>query len=271
MLLDVGRLRCNVIDEGVGRPVVWLHGLGGTWRDFEPQLDSLADRYRCIVPELRGHGRSPLPPGRFDTTVLAGDVVAVLQALHVDRAVLVGLSLGGLVAQALAVEHPGLVDGLILVATGAKVPAPVGPLLKAAATRIRAKGMPAALAMLGQLGHDAGGGAEAMRAARAAGTASALRDLTSNDPDVLAAGLVALAEHDLRRRLRQVTAPTLVVAGDRDPVVPRSLVDQLVAAVPGARLAIVADAGHLPNQDQPGVFDELVSSFVEGLPARPAG
>jgi pimeloyl-ACP methyl ester carboxylesterase len=267
MLLDTGRLRVNVIDEGTGRPVLWLHGLGGTWRDVEPQLDHLADHYRCIVPELRGHGRTPAVAGRFDTRALADDAVAVLDSLGVDAAVVVGLSLGGLVAQVLAVEHPDRVEALVLVDTGAKVPAPVGPLLRAAAGRIRAKGMEAALAMLGQLGHGAGGDPAAQRAARAAGTASAQRDLASNDPEVLAAGLVALADHDVRRGLRRLAVPTLVVVGEHDPVVPRLLVDQLVQAIPGARLSVVADGGHLPNRDCPEVFDAVVSSFIDGLPA----
>lgn len=266
MLIDTTRLRCNVIDEGRGRPVVWLHGLGGTWRDFEPQLDHLAGRYRCIVPELRGHGRTPIVPGPFSTATLADDVMAVLAALAVDRAVVVGLSMGGLVAQVLAVEHPELVEGLVLVDTGPKVPAPVAPLLRAAAARVRSKGMAAAMAMLGQMGQPVTG-EDAMAAARATGTASAQRDLASNDPDVLASGLVALADHDVRRRLRRLEVPTLVVAGQDDPVVPRMLVDQLVAAIPGASLVVVPDAGHLPNRDQPAVFEDAVTAFIDRLPS----
>lgn len=265
MLIDAGGFRCNVIDEGHGRPVVWIHGLGGTWRDFEPQLDRLADRYRCIVPELRGHGRTPAVPGRMSTADLAGDVAGVLGALDVDRAVVVGLSMGGLVAQALAVDHPDVVEALVLVDTGPRVPAPVAMLLRAAAARIRSKGMPAALAMLQHMGSEAGGDEEAMRQARADGTAWQQRDLASNDPDVLAAGLVALADHDLRRQVRKLQVPTLLIAGADDPVVPLSLVEDLAGLIPGSRMVVVPDAGHLPNRDRPELFDEALTAFVDAL------
>lgn len=265
MLIDAGGFRCNVIDEGSGRPIVWLHGLGGTWREFELQLDHLADTYRCIVPELRGHGRTPAVPGPMSTTDLAGDVRAVLDALGVSRTVVVGLSMGGLVAQALAVTHPDVVEALVLVGTGPRVPAPVGMLLRAAAARVRSKGMSAALQMLQQTGSGAGGDEDAMRQARADGTAWQQRELASNDPDVLAAGLVALAGHDCRKRLRSLDVPTLVMSGADDPVVPVSLSQELAKLIPGARFVVLPDAGHIANRDQPEAFEAALTEFVDGL------
>lgn len=84
---------------------------------------------------------------------------------------------------------------------------------------------------------------------------------------MLAAGLVALADHDLRKQVRRLQVPTLVMAGADDPVVPRSLVEELASLIPGARMVVVPDAGHLPNRDRPEVFDEALTAFVDQLVA----
>ncbi|MDA8280717.1 MAG: alpha/beta hydrolase [Actinomycetota bacterium] len=272
MLIDAGGFRCNVIDEGEGTPVVWLHGLGGTWRDFETQLDRLADRYRCIVPELRGHGRTPSTPGPLTTASLAADVHAVLQALEVDRAVVVGLSLGGLVAQTLAGDHPEVVSGLVLVSTSSKVPLPVAFFLRVAAARIRSKGIRAAIDLLERGDRRAGKptGAEAMSAARAAGTAWERRDFASNDPDVLADAMLALVGHDEHARLPQIEVPALVVVGDEDPAVTVGQARELAAAIPGALFEVVAGGGHMLSRDHPDELDRLLTQFVDQVTAAHA-
>ncbi len=265
MLIDADGFRCNVVDEGDGPPVVWLHGLGGTWRDFGTQLDRLADRYRCIVPEVRGHGRTPAVPGPVTTSALAGDVRRVLRALAVERAAVVGLSLGGMVAQTLALDEPSLVAGLVLVSTSTKVPLQVSLVLRAAAARIRAKGVRAALDLLDSGDKRAGRptGPEAMRLARADGTAWERRDLASNDPEVLAGALLALVGHDERSRLGSIAVPALVVVGDSDPAVTVRQATELADAIPGAALHVVAGGGHLPNRDHADEFDGLVQPFVD--------
>ena len=265
VLIDVAGARCNVIDEGDGPPVLWLHGLGGTWRDFGTQIDRLADRVRCIVPELRGHGRTPPVPGPFTTAVLGDDVALVLDVLGVDRAVVVGLSLGGMVAQAVALDYPERVAGLVLVSTSAAVPRLKGLVLRAAAARVRARGIPGATDLLRLLErHSSGPSADdPMRSARADGTAWERRDLASNDPDVLVAGLQALVAHDERSRLGSITVPTMVVVGEHDPAVSVAEAAELAAAIPGAVLQVVEGGGHLPNRDHATQFDALVMSLVD--------
>src|SRR5215203_4703999 len=115
---SVRGVQINVIDEGEGAAVLFLHGLGGCWRDWAPQVDSLSDRYRVIVVEHRGHGRSEATGGRFTTGLFADDAVALCRQIGVPRAHAVGLSMGGLIAQAVALAHPGFVDALVLCGTG---------------------------------------------------------------------------------------------------------------------------------------------------------
>ena len=128
MLREVNGVRLNVLDEGEGHPILFLHGLGGCWRDWEPQLDSLSDRYRCVVVEHRGHGRSEVTRGDYSTRLFADDAAAVCAQLGIEHAHVVGLSMGGLVAQALAVGHPGLVDTLVLCDTGVGMKPPAWPI-----------------------------------------------------------------------------------------------------------------------------------------------
>ncbi|MDA8281620.1 MAG: alpha/beta fold hydrolase, partial [Actinomycetota bacterium] len=267
MLIDAPGFRCNVIDEGAGEPVVWLHGLGGTWRDFAPQLDRWPEHVRCIVPEMRGHGRTPPTDGPMSTRTLAADVQAVLGALGVSHATVVGLSLGGMVAQVLAVDCPALVDRLVLVDTRQKVSRAVGVLLRVAARQVSSRGVPAALAMLDRIARMAGQpwGAEAMRRARANGVAWQQRDLASNDADVLARAMLALVDHDEHVPLARIDVPTLVVVGEDDPVVPPRAAAELAAAISGARLVVVPGAGHLPNRDRPEIFDGHLAAFL-GVP-----
>jgi len=269
MLIDIGAFRCNVIDEGVGRPTVWLHGLGGTWRDFEAQLDLLTDRYRVVVPEMRGHGRSAAVPGPMSTAALAADVVAVLDVLEIEKAVIGGLSLGGMVAQVLALDHQSRVEGLVLIDTTRKVPTSVSLLLRAVAGRIRSKGMPAVIDMLEKMERAAGRatGPEALAEARAQGVAWQRRDMAGNDPDVLAASILALVEHDERKRLAQMTTPAMVVVGADDPLVPVAMAEELAKAIPGASFTVIPDAGHVPNRERPDVFDDLVVSFIDKMAA----
>ena len=264
MLIDAGGFRCNVVDEGSGDAVVWLHGLGGTWRDFAPQLDRWPDHVRCVVPEMRGHGRTPPVAGPLSTRELAGDVRAVLQVLGIRRATVVGLSLGGLVAQVLAVDSPGLVDRLVLVDTTRGASRAAGIVVRLMARRVRARGMPAALAIVDGVSGLVGRRHRSAAPGRAgaAGVAWQRRDLAGNDPDVIADGLLALASHDPRLPIGRIAAPTLVVVGERDPVVPTRAAADLAAAIGGARLVVVAGAGHLPNRDRPDVFDGHLAEFL---------
>ena len=112
MLRDIEGVRLNVLDEGTGQAVVFLHGLGGCWHDWEPQVETWRTDHRVIVIEHRGHGRSDRAPGPYSTDVFAADALAVLRHLGVDHAHVVGLSMGGMIAHKLAVAAPDVVDTL---------------------------------------------------------------------------------------------------------------------------------------------------------------
>ena len=267
MLREVNGVRLNVMDEGEGHPIVFLHGLGGCWRDWEPQLDSLSDRFRCVVIEHRGHGRSELTRGAYSTRLFADDAAAVCAQLGIEHAHVVGLSMGGLVAQALAVGHPGLVDTMVLCDTGLGMRSKRAEFLRRAADDTRAKGFGDSRGVLPESspGWSAKTIAEHPEIMR-----NNLRESESADPDAWARAAIAVAEHDLTGEIESVTAPVLVIWGDSDEVIPIASAALLQGVFPDAELVVLPDAGHVANLEAPREFDAAITTFFAAHPcARP--
>lgn len=262
MLHEVNGVRINVMDEGAGHPLVLLHGLGGCWRDWEPQLDRLRDRYRCIVIEHRGHGRSARVPGPVSTDVFAADVAAVCRDLGVGHAWVVGLSMGGMIAQKLALAEPALVEALVLCDTGTYLGERAARWLREEAARVRAEGFP------DSRGEVAGSTiwsrytlAHQPEVAR-----TNIRESQSTDPDCWAEAALAVADHDTRATIGAIACPALVVWGAEDSGLPPALAQPLADALGGAPVVVLPDAGHVCNLEQPEAFDRAVEDFLAAHP-----
>ena len=262
MLIDIEGIRLNVLDEGAGHPVLFLHGLGGSWRDWEPQLDSFSRQYRVIVPEHRGHGRSDRPLGRYSIARFAVDMAMLCGRLDIDHCYVVGLSMGGMIAQHLGLIHPELVDALVLADTSGSVDSSTGELLRAAVAGIRQDGM----AIVQTLAESAMGNAAGAFGMRPDLIRNNLRESSGNDPYAYANALLALTEHDLSDQLGMLRVPTLVLRGEHDPLAGAEGTVELAEAIPGAQLVTIAAAGHLANLDQPDEFDRLVKEFFTRHP-----
>lgn len=225
-------------------PVVVLsNSLGADRGMWDPQVPGLAERYRVVTYDTRGHGRSPAPAGPYTLDDLVDDLVALLDELGAERAHVAGLSLGGMIAMRLAAREPARVDRLALLCTSAK-PDP-RPFLDRVAL-VRSDGT-APLA-----------------------PAIAARWLTppfaAEHPDLLArleamiagaddAGYAACCEVvagvDLRADCARITAPTLVISGWQDQALPPEHQKLIADAIPGAELVSVSPGAHLPNLEQP--------------------
>jgi pimeloyl-ACP methyl ester carboxylesterase len=255
----VGDVQLNVIDEGEGEAVLLLHGLGGSWRDWAPQVESLRDRYRVVAIDHRGHGRSPGTGGPYSTGLFAADALAVCRSLGIERAHVVGLSMGGLIAQALALAEPRFVDTLVLCDTGAYMPARMGEVLLATADAVRAGGFPDSRGViqgsdLAWSGYTLEHQPHVVRDNR--------RESESTDPEEWARAARAVAEHDTRADLGRIAVPTLVIYGDEDRLIlPDKASPALMDGLPDAELLLVADAGHLVNLEQPEAFDAAITRF----------
>jgi len=232
-------------------PAVFIHGLGGNSFSWEPQLGALGDVRQCLACDLPGYGKSAGLPGTLPE--LASLIADWIGGLGRGPADVAGLSFGGMVAQHLALDHPGAVRTLALLDTSPAfgfdgVTTPEEWL----ATRVSPS--PAAVppdtdrVIAGLVGPDC-------PAAVRDDAAAVMREVP---PATLAASCRALVGHDTRDRLHQVGAPTLVMVGAADTETPETYARAIAERIPGARLVIVPGAGHLLNVEAPGaVNDEL--------------
>lgn len=242
--------------------IVFLHGIGGAARCFLPQLDGLRDGWRVIAWDMPGHGGStPLELVSVDslTAALAG----FLHALGLERPVLVGHSLGGMLVQRLLSVQPGAARAVVLAQTSA-----------AFGSKDPAWGAEFLHAQLGPL--DAGHGMADLAAGLVAGMAgddpdpdglALARECLARTPDSTYRDTVlALPGFDLRDALPRLAVPALVLAGTRDRNAPAAAMERMAARIPGARFMALEGAGHLAHLERPGAFNALVRSFLDGLP-----
>jgi pimeloyl-ACP methyl ester carboxylesterase len=242
---------------GPSAAVLMTHGWAASSHMFGPNADVLATRHRVITWDLRGHGQSDAPSdaGAYSADLAVGDMLALLDHLEVDRAVLAGHSLGGFLSLQFQLAHPERVAGLVLIDTG--------PGYRNADARAgwnaMADGFADALDERGFAGHS--GGPEfdpSVHRNGARGLALAARGtLTQHDASVI-------------ESLPSIAVPTLVIVGAKDrPFLNGS--QYMAAKVEGAQLVIIDGAGHAPNVSHPEQFDDTVSSFLDRVATQLTG
>ena len=231
--------------RGAGFPLVLVHGLGYARWGWEPVADSLAERFEIVLLDNRGIGESDAPPGPYTVAEMAGDVVRVLDEAGIERAHLVGTSLGGMIAQELALGHAGRVDKLVLVCT-----TPGGP---------EAAPMPEVTMRL----IAEAPGLEPMIALRRF-VENALAPGASEElvERILAHRLRTAQPLDAWDRLPALTAPTLVLHGTADVVVDPGNAELLQARIPDATVKWFPGCGHLLFWEEPARFVEVVGEFL---------
>ena len=222
-------------------PVLLLHSLGTDHRVWDPQAERLSGFFRVLRPDLRGHGDSAVTSGPYTIDGMARDVLAALDALGIRRLPVVGLSIGGLIAQALAALAPDRVAALALVDTALAIPP--AELWHERAATVRAKGI-AAIAD-GVL-------ARWLTPAAPMEARLALRELLlATHPEGYAGAAEAIATADLSATTRRLRCPTLVLVGDQDEATPQTSAEALRDAIPGSQLRLIAGAAHIPTVEQP--------------------
>ncbi len=237
-----------------GDTVVWLGSLGSTAAMWEPQVAALGDRFRCLLIDHPGHGKSPTAPGPYTIAGLADQVVAVLDQAGVERAHHVGLSIGAMVGMALAIDHADRVDRLALLCTSAQLGPASAWEERAATVRDGGTGVIAETVVGRWLSPD-------YRAAHPDEFATLVAMVSSIDDAGYAWCCEAIAAMDLRADLPAITAPTLVVAGTLDPATPVEHGELIASLVPGARLAVV-DAAHLANWERAAEVNALLEDHL---------
>jgi 3-oxoadipate enol-lactonase len=252
------RLLAHSVEGRADAPaVVLLHPIATHSAIWAPQVAAWSAAFRLVRIDLPGHGASAPAEGSPTLADYAAEVHAVLGALEIERAAIVGLSLGGMVAQAFAVAYPRQVRALVLAHTSARtddavrelwsrrlalfeeqgLEAQVAPTLERWFTRSFAAASPMTMSWL----------AQQIRATSSAGYRAAVQ---------------AIQRLDHLDRLKEIAAPALVVAGAADSAVPPAAASLLAASIPGAKLVVLDDAAHIGNVQQPVAFTETVGSFL---------
>ncbi|GAC1484326.1 MAG: alpha/beta hydrolase [Solirubrobacteraceae bacterium] len=273
--VQAGGEQLNVVVHGPedGPVVLLLHGHDGSWRNWLESIPALASKHRVVAPDLPGFGASP---AQVDVSIehYVEVLAALCDELAVERAALVGSSMGGLLACELALARPALADRLVLVA--------------AAGLSDRYMRIPrsllahprAPLAVLARLSRRSAERARFMsrrRRLRSAGLGTAVRHPERISPEIasflLAAGgrpasaaaAAAVARHTRDpQRLARILSPTLIIWGADDAVVPAGAAARFRESIAGSRMVILEDTGHLPMLERPSAFNALVSGFLAG-------
>lgn len=248
-------------DVGRGLPVVLLHAFPLNRSMWEPQIAALFGECRCLVPDLRGFGNSP-SHGPYSMERYADDVVALLDALQVERAVIAGLSMGGYVALAIWRKYPRRVRGMILADTRAsadttEAAAKRGELIDVA----RREGMDAVAdrQLPGLVGKST--------REKQPELVDRIRSIMMQQRvDGVVGALEAMrGRPDSTDLLATIDVPTLVVVGEEDTVTPVKDARAMHQAITGSRLEIIPGAGHLSNLERPAAFNAAASDFVGSL------
>jgi 3-oxoadipate enol-lactonase len=232
------------VDGAADAPVVVLsNSLGATRGMWDPQVPALAERFRVVTYDTRGHGESPAPEGPYVLDDLVDDLIALLDEVGAERAHVAGLSLGGMTAMRLAARNPERVHRLAVLCTSAKVD-PQGFLDRAVAARSGGTAPLAPTVVSRWLTPSYAAEHPDLVARLEAMIATA-------DDEGYAACCEVVAHMDLRADLERIAAPTLVVSGWEDPALPPEHQKLIADSIPAAELITVSPGAHLANLEQP--------------------
>ncbi len=256
-----------------GRPLLLVHGFTGAKEDFADHADLLADQgWHVVAPDLRGHGTSDQPDGTesYSLKTFATDVLALADALGWDRFVLLGHSMGGMVVQHVALEAPDRLVALILMDTSHGPLGGIDPDAIALGKTVVAEGGMAALvaAQRDRAGDLATAADRRLRETRPGYVAFGESKSLASSGDMWLAMIdeIVTTQADRLADLACLALPTLVIVGEQDqPFVPHA--DAMAASIPDATLAVISDAGHSPQFENPNEWFTVLRGFLDQLPS----
>lgn len=236
--------------------LVLSNSLGTNLHMWDDQADAFAGHFRLVRYDRRGHGQSAVPPGPYSMERLGRDVLAILDALGIEKANWCGLSMGGMVGQWLGANAPERIEKLILSNTSAYYPdkTPWNDRIKF----VRENGLAALVEPNMQRWFTDG------FRARAPQTLDRMKQMfVATDPQGYIANCEAVRDMDFRASNPRITLPTLVIVGAKDPATPPAAGEAIAAQIKGAKVASL-DAAHIANVEQPQAYTDTVLDFLKG-------
>ena len=235
--------------------LVFSNSLGTDFRIWDEVAARLAGDFRIVLYDKRGHGLSEAPPAPYAIDDHVGDLAALLDHLGIARAAVVGLSVGGLIAQGLAAARPDLVAALVLIGTAPKLG--TAETWNARIETVAAKGIAALADDILPRWFTA-----AFRSPDNPAFAGYRAMLTRSPAEGYAGTCAALRDADLTASTRALRLPALCLVGDQDGSTPPDLVRATAALIAGAELEVIAGAGHIPCVEQPAATAALIGDFL---------
>jgi pimeloyl-ACP methyl ester carboxylesterase len=261
MIALLNEIEIGYDDGGTGMPVLFVHGFPHDRSLWTPQLQGLTVQARCLAADIRGFGQTTaLAPYSVDQ--YADDLVGLLDVLHLERAVIAGLSMGGYAAFALWRRHAHRVRGLILCNTKAGADSDEARAKRRALIDLAREQGASAIAdsmLTGMLG-------KTTRKNRPEISNTVHRMISSQPVEGIIGALQAMMDRpDSTPTLATIDVPTMLVTSDEDAIIPVSEAEAMHAGIKGSTLEVIAGAGHLSNLERPAAFNHLVSEFLAQL------
>jgi pimeloyl-ACP methyl ester carboxylesterase len=245
-VIHINGIDLHYVDRGKGEPLLLVHGFGACAADWGSIADTLAQDYRLIIPDLRGHGWSTDPADSFSTLRSSDDIAALLNSLGLRRVRAIGLSMGGMVLLHLATREPDRISSMVLVSSASQIP-----------DQVRARSRGATIETLPGVTRElyrscAVHGEDQMR-----GMINRLRSVANDKDDI----------NFSAAQLHTISARTLIVQGDRDRLFPVEPTIELYRAIPNSELWIVPGGGHVPIRgDNEPEFLRVTRAFLNRAP-----
>ncbi len=239
--------------------LVFLHGIGGSSLSWAPQEAAFSESHRVVCWNAPGFGGRALPE-YISFASIAWQLADDLRDLGIERAVLVGHSFGGMVAQQMARDFPERVSALVLSGTSSAFGKPDGDFQRAfVAARLDPLERGETLAdMADEMVESIVG-----KDADAEGVALAKQCMAQVPPETYRAVVRLIVTFDLREALGAIACPTLLIAAENDPNAPSAMMQRMAGRIPGARFRTIAGAGHLANLERPQAFNDILNAFLK--------
>ena len=247
--------RIHYVKHGTGFPIVMTHSMGQSWWGFEDVLEPLGSNFTCYAMDMLGHGGSDGPPEDFSWMDIAGSVVHFMQELKIQKAHLMGVSVGAALAVEVASSHPEMVDRVVLVGSPVWGPKDAPELTTLPSRMWNENGVftPKTREQLIEVGSFADPGPE---------TVKKFNELWTNAGSSTYDILVALAWYDMVAKLHHIKAPTMVLYGEKDPLIEGA--DTLKHNLPSSRMVTMMGLAHHPPTEDPFGFVNHVRPFLKG-------